>query len=314
MKTKNKLFILPLALACALAPTCLSATAEGADANAPEQEQPKLYLVAGGYNDPVSGERAQYAVSGDSVVKLTDEQCAAIHSENAYVFGGKAGDALPAPDTERDGFAFNGWWGIEDATVTYYKTAPALTEDTYLYADYRAELSQHREPVAPGDDVAQEYPHYMEVTRAATGKTEKIQLFVSGTDVPNAVQAGYGGPVQFYNEWFQLSEGDDIKFYVSNVYGRQPTLAPQKRSNAQKITLEISGAGNTDKNTSATLKCLINGEMPQIPFAGDYGSSEYGDPMVRCVRKGTNNYRVYIKFYDDGGTMTIYMERMSAVE
>ena len=288
----------------------LNAKATAESTPAAQAEIATVYLVPGNYKD-VNGDTV-YNTLTSGATKLTDDESAAIHTPNAYKCTLSAGDELPEPATTKTGVTFNGWWTIEDANVVYHETLPVANETLFLYADWRAELSQPSKPIIPDESVEQEYPHYMEVKRAATGRTEKIQLFVSGTDVPNAVQAGYGGPVQFYNEWFQLSEGDEIKFYVSNVFGKLPTLAPQNVANTRKITLEISGAGNPDKSTPSSIKCLINGEIPDWAFSGDYSSPLNGEPMVRCVRKDTNNFRVYIKFYDNGGTMTIYMERLSS--
>lgn len=289
----------------------LNATATAENSPAVQAQAATVYLVPGSYKDD-DGDTV-YNTLASGATKLTDDESAAIHTPNAYKCTLSEGDELPEPSTTKTGVTFNGWWTIEDANVVYHDTLPEVTQSLFLYADWRADLSQPSEPIIPDEDAEQEYPHYMEVMRAATGKKEKIQLFVSGTDVPNAVQAGYGGPVQFYNEWFQLSEGDEIKFYVSNVFGKIPTLAPQNVANTRKVTLETSGAGNPDKSTPSSIKCLINGEIPDWAFSGDYSSPLNGEPMVRCVRKDTNNFRVYIKFYDGGGTMTIYMERLSSV-
>ncbi len=265
-------------------------------------EEHAVYLVPGSYTDQKTGQTVYNTVDG--ATKLTDEESEAISTPNVYRFDG---EALPDPVTTREGVAFNGWWTIEDAEIVYHETAPETDKTVYLYADWRAELSQPKDPIIPdeGEEVA--YAHYMEITRALTGKKEKVQLFVSGTDVPNAVQAGYGGPVQFYNEWFELSEGDDVRFYISRVYGNLPALAPQGVAGTRKITLENSGTSSTASN----LKCLVKGEIPENAFSGDYSVATNGEPAARCVRAGTNHFRIYIKFYDNGGTMTIYMEKLN---
>ncbi len=261
-----------------------------------ETTSTKIYLVPGENN-----------AVGTGATKLTEEQCAEIFTPNAYLCEVNAGEKLPTATTEREGYTFNGWWGIEDATVTYYDTVPKVSKTTFLYADFRTALSQPRDPIVPDENEEQEYEHYMEVTRAATGEKEHIPLFVSGTDVPNAVQAGYGGPVQFYNEWFQMSEGDDVQFFISRVYGNLPVIAPQGVAGKRKITLENSGTSSTASN----IKCLVKGEIPENAFSGDYSVATNGEPQLRCVREGENNYRIYIKFYDNGGTMTIYMEKLN---
>lgn len=294
--------ILSLALASTLA-LGVGGTAIAEISDATNEETAKIYLVAGSYTDAATGESVGYEVT-EKATKLTAAQCDDIHASNTYLFDGKVGDSLPMPSTEREGYTFNGWWGIKDATITYYDTAPQLTQDLYLYADFRAELSQHKDPIVPIENEQQDYLHYLEITRAETGKTEKIQLFVSGTDVPNAVQAGYGGPVQFYNEWFTLQPGDMVRVYVSNVYGAEPTLAPQYRS-AKKVTME---SGWLFQQTDVA---------DNNDFSGDYANSIHGEPRMlytgRQNKSSTaepqeHHFRIYIKFYDNGGTMTVYAE------
>ncbi len=291
MKKSIRIITMGLAAALTLGMTAGSmATAETS-----ETDTAKLYLVPG-----------EYAAVETGATKLTDEQCKEIFTPNAYLCEAGAGEKLPVATTEREGYTFNGWWGIEDATVTYYETVPSIEKTTFLYADFRTALSQPRDPIVPDEGAVQEYEHYMEITRAVTGEKERIPLFVSGTDVPNAEQAGYGGPVQFYNEWFQMSEGDDVQFFISRVYGNLPVLAPQGVVGKRKITLENSGTSSTSSN----IKCLVKGEIPENAFSGDYSIATNGEPALRCVREGENNYRIYIKFYDNGGTMTIYMEKL----
>lgn len=312
MKKTGKLLSLAIAAALTVGACGAAASAETVGAtDAAETEQPKIYLVPGSYTE---GGGTAYNTVPTGAEKLADAECDAINTANAYVCTVAAGEALPAAATAREGYTFEGWWTIVDATVTYYAEVPKVKTDLFLYADFRAELSKHRAPIIPEEGVAREYEHYMEVTRASTGKTERIPLYVSGTDVPNAVQAGYGGPVQFYNEWFMLEEGDLIKYYISRVYGKTPMLAPQNVVGKRKVTLEVSGVGNPDKSTAQSLKMLVNGEDPDFSFPGDYSNPMYGDPMARCKRAGRNYYRIYIKFYDNGGTMTIYQERMASAD
>jgi len=299
MKKKNYIIAASVAAAaCAAAVAVPAAAANAADAD--EQKQPCVYLVAGTY---LSNGETQFNTVADGVKKLSADECAAISADNAYLCELEVGAPLPKAATERDGYTFNGWWGIEDATVVYYETVPDASADMYLYADFRAALSQPMKPVTPADGAEEKLDHYILVNRAATGDTLEIPLFVSGTDVPNAVQAGYGGPVQFYNEWFELQPGDELMFYVSHVYGSEPTLAPQFKS-YRKITLE----GNMINQTSKYLKCETDTEDPN--FSGDYAQSIHGEP--RCAYKSSeaHHFRIYIKFYDDGGTMTVYMENM----
>lgn len=266
----------------------LNAKATAESAPAAQAETATVYLVPGSYKDS-NGETVYNTVAG--ATKLTDGECTAIHTPNAYLCETEAGKALPAPATTKTGVTFNGWWTIEDAEVVYHDTLPEVTQTLFLYADWRAELSQPKDPVNPPEETQEVLKDYLEITRKKTGKTEKVGLFVSATDVPNAVQAGYGGPVQFYNEWFYLSPGDTLKVYVSGVYGSQaagPMIAPQLRNGKEGTQLEISGTSNT-------------GQFIR--------SSRTEEKVFDCVATAEHPYRVYIKFYDAGGTMTIYMER-----
>ena len=52
-------------------------------------------------------------------------------------------------DKDGNDYSFNGWWAIVDATVTYFDVVPDVTESIYLYADWRADLSQRKDPVKP---------------------------------------------------------------------------------------------------------------------------------------------------------------------
>lgn len=263
-----------------------------------------IYLVPGYYTE--NGQTIFNTVTSD-VEKLTSEECEMIHTPNVYRLTAEEGDSLPVPTTEREGYIFNGWWTIVDSTVTYVDTAPAVSETLYLYADWRTALSQPMNPVLPEEGEQEEYLHYMEIERAATGKKEKIHLFVSGTDVSNAEQVGYGGPVQFYNEWFELQPGDVMRIYISNLYGASPTLSPQLRNNARKITLEISGTSNT---SNWLVRETDTGD-PSGTFSGDYSQSVHGEPRMSYTGKNatsSGHFRIYIKFYDGGGTMTVYIE------
>ena len=246
-----------------------------------------VYLMPGSYY--AEGEKVWNTVEGLTALSATDRD--ALHLEgNVYKAGGE-GSTLPEAKTTRENVTFNGWWYIKDAVVTYTEVVPEVKATTYLYADFRADLSQHRDPVEPSGK-NNDVESYMEIYRSATGKTEKVVLFVSGTDVPNAVGSStYGGPVQFYNEWFTVSPGDVITIYVSGVYGALTSgaqKAPQLRNGKQETQLESNAGVNY---TTSWLQS--NGTDKQ---------------SFRCCADATHPYRIYIKFYDNGGTMTIYME------
>ncbi len=312
---KKSLKILSLALSLSLAvgtTTGLAFTASaisGGDEAVPApvaetKAEAQVYLVPGEGN----------SLEG---TPLTADETAALHMEGSVYKAGAAGTQLPTPTTTKKDknntpFTFNGWWTVVDATVTYFTTVPEVEETTYLYADFRAALSQHQEPVAPSAGGGQvSYANYMKVTRAETDTVEYIPLYVSGSDVPNAVQAGYGKPVQWYNEWFTLAPGDLISFYVSGVYGSQPVAAPRRAGGMNQCALTMESSGqygmtamylqpvNGDYGTTTFFDAYSKNEAPVMSYTGSYAKREH-------------TFRCYIKFYNEGGTMTLYMENMDA--
>ena len=179
----------------------------------------KLYLVPGVYTE--GGIKHEYTVDAGAQ-KLSEEQCAEIMTDNAYLCTLGEGEALPKPtgnrmDKNGNKYSFNGWWAIVDATVTYFDKVPALSETTFLYADWRADLSQRKDPVAPEEGEAVMPEHYMTIKRAKTGKEEIITLRVSGTDIPDADKLGYDRPVQLFNFWFDMIRGDDITVFWAGL-------------------------------------------------------------------------------------------------
>ena len=261
-------------------------------------ETAKVYLVPGAWYDGAT--KAHVPNSVDGATALSETEKTALHLENNVYLAGEIGSALPTAQTTREGYTFNGWWTIENATVTYVETVPQTKEPLYLYADFRAALSQPQAPVNPPEDAEEEIAHYMRVEHQDTGEVEIIPLFVSGTDVSSACTAGYSGPVQFYNEWFELRANDLIQVYVSNIYGDKPEIAPKLRGNPEPkcgVTLERSGSNNTAE------------------YIARYNADKYGtfvgvdDPTLKYTSDESHHFRIYIKFYDDGGYMTIYMER-----
>ena len=115
-----------------------------------ETETAKVYLLPGSYLK--DGERVQNTVADSTPLTATEKD--ALHLEGNVYEAGPIGDSLPlAVTTQKDkagnAYTFNGWWYIVDATVTYTDVVPEVTETTYLYADFRADLSQRKDPVAP---------------------------------------------------------------------------------------------------------------------------------------------------------------------
>lgn len=258
-------------------------------------EKGKLYLVPGTYI--ADGIKVENTVDGAQ--KLAAEECDAIFTENAYVCTLAEGAALPAPASERvdkDGnaFAFNGWWTISDATVTYFDKVPALTENTFLYADWRADLSQRKDPIIPDPGVVIEPNHYMNIKRAATGETEKIVLRKAFTNMTSAENLGYQFAVELVAEGLQLSPGDTISVYTTGLTNdEKAVITPILDANEQRdIQLEASGDGSNDTNDYLT---------------ADAGSKRRA-PVITYIGEETGTFNIYIKYFSKGSTMTVYME------
>lgn len=253
-------------------------------------EKSNIYLVPGTYTE--NGTVAENVISSGAT-KLTESECGEIFTDNAYICNLSAGDKLPVPQSTRkdkDGnsYSFNGWWTIVDATVTYFDTVPDTEETTFLYADWRADLSQRKDPVITDESTAVQPEYYMSILRKETQKTEIVRLYVSGTDASSALQFGYGAPVQFYNDWFELSEGDEITVYTKGLGGSEkPCVSPIEVNGKCEITFDKSATENND--------------------TADY-LERTGDTTVTYTASETKHFRIYVKFYDEGATMTVYMQ------
>ena len=256
------------------------------------EKQNNLYLVPGTYTS--DGVKVENTVTSGAT-KLTSDECEKILTDNAYLCNLSAGDSLPVPTSERvekNGvpYKFNGWWSIVDAIVTYFDKVPELSETTYLYADWRADLSQHKDPIVPDESNVAVPAHYMSIKRAATGKEETITLRVSGTDETSAETLGYYKPVQLYNDWFELNPGDVIKVYATGLGGSDETQAAPLDLPGQRITLENSGL--IANNTGTFLKTDANDAQA----------------LIYRATQTTRHFRIYIKFKSAGAEMTVYME------
>lgn len=287
MKKILALALTGLLLACGS--TAMTATAENDGVS-----NSTLYLVPGTYVS--GGEKIENTVSSGAE-KLTDEQCGKIFTDNVYLCTLPAGEALPVPtsartDKEGNAYTFNGWWAIVDATVTYFDTVPESSEISFLYADWRADLSQRKDPVEPEEGVTVQSKFYLSITHAG-GETETVALSISGTESTAAYQFGYGAPVQLYNEWFELKKGDKITVYTTGLGdSEEPQESPINVEGGKglEITLEYS---NTENNDTA-----------------DYLSVVKGSTVMSYTSEATKHYRIYLKFYDDGAVMTVYMQPM----
>ncbi len=331
MKKSTKILSLLLGLSLAVGTTVGMTMATAS----PAPDAPAAPAASGASVSPIAESRAAAQVYlvpgvGNSLngTPLTAEETAALNMEGEVFKAGAAGTALPTPTTTKTDrtnqpFVFNGWWTIVDATVTYFETVPAVEENTYLYADFRAALSQHKDPIAPSGGAGTSTPeHYMLVTRAATGKQEMIPLHVSGTEVSNAVQAGYGKPVQWYNEWFVMEPGDTVSYWFSGVYGAQPMYGPRPRHTPVSCDILLNASGqygqtgqymqyvNDDYDANDTdhssrghqNRYFFNANDADEPPTLSYTGPMATQPYV---------FRIYIQFYDEGGHMTLYMENLS---
>lgn len=270
--------------------------APAAQAEVTPTAQNKLYLVPGTY---VSGGGRIENTVPSGARKLTGDECDEVFTENAYICELAEGAALPVPAssrTDKDGnaYAFNGWWTIVDATVTYFDKVPALTETTFLYADWRADLSQRKDPVIPDSGVEIEPNHYMTVKRAATGDTEKITLRKAFTNMTSAENLGYQFAVELVAEGFELSPGDVITVYTTGLTNdEKAVITPILDANEQReIQLEASGDDSNDTNDYLT---------------ADAGSKRRA-PVITYIGEETGTFNIYIKYFSKGSTMAVYME------
>ena len=278
----------------ALASTSPEEVSPLAQAEATAVEQNSLYLVPGTYKE--GGVVVENTIASGAQ-KLSEEKCDEIFTENAYLCTLSEGDALPVPSSERvdkngEKYSFNGWWTIVDATVTYFDKVPKLSETTFLYADWRADLSQRKDPVAPEPGEVVEPNHYLMITHKS-GDKEKIVLRKSGTDIPTAMDLGYGYAVQLLNQ-ITLVEGDKIEVYTTGLdkTKEDPVPAPIGEHLSREIQLEANGAGTN--NTADFL-------------TADRGTSRT-NPCMK-VKEGVNGtFNIYIKFFGGGSSMAVYME------
>lgn len=297
----KKILALTLTSLIALGGTGIVVSATTAGNTAPlsgteavEAAQNNLYLVPGTYIS--NGVKVENTLPSGAQ-KLSKEQCEEIFTDNAYICTLSTGEALPTPastrkDKEGNAYSFNGWWSIVDATVTYFDKVPTLSETTYLYADWRADLSQRMDPVEPDPEVVVEPNHYMEITHT-DGTKDKITLRQSSTDVSSALHLGYGHPVQLSTQ-FTLNPGDIIKIYTTGLNdSEKPDVAPLLGAgNSSEIQLESNGTG-----TNRTADYLLADE-----------GSKRREPSLTYIAEQTGTYNIYIKFFGDGSTMAVYME------
>ncbi len=311
--------VLSIAMATALAATCtaglvIGVSAEG-DVPAPAAETAQVYLVPGSWYDAAAKTTKYNTVEG--LTALTAEEKTALNLEEApnVYKAGAAGTELPEPSTEKkdkDGepFVFQGWWYIVDASVTYTDTVPEAKSDLYLYADFRAALSQRHEPAAPTEQVGGGEKNFMLITHEDDTQ-DVVPLLVSGTDVWNVYDMGYGSKVQFFNEYFTLRKNDRIKVYLTDIsdgakHDDKPVPYPKPHPTYGYFSYTLETSGNN--RTSDYL------------FADSYGLDGSGvveegeEPEMAYIPQETLTFRIYIKVEAGGSGMRenrlqVYLER-----
>lgn len=255
-----------------------------------------VYLVPGTY---LSGGATVENTLNSGARKLTDEQCGEINTENTYLCTNSKGAALPKPssartDSEGNAFEFNGWWTIVNATVTYYNTVPevAETDTLFLYADWRAPLSQPKDPIIPDVGETVEPDHYMKI-KHKDGTEDKITLVKAWTDVGSAENLGYKYPVELTTQAFRLAPGDTVYVYTTGLTeDKEAQLAP---IHPQGCSIELAAAGDGSNDTADYLDA--------------YAPTTFrGDPYLTYKLEEEGLYNIYIKFFTGGTSMSVYLE------
>ena len=267
-------------------------------------EQNKLYLVPGTYKS--DGSKKLNTITSSGVKKLTDEECEEIFTENAYVCTKAEGEKLPTPrstrrDKDGNAYAFNGWWAIVDGTVTYYETVPKAGEQTFLYADWRADLSQRKDPVIPEEGEKVEPNHYI-ILKHADGTEEKVTLIRGFTNLSNAETLGYSYPAEIKVEGLDLKPGDSFTVYTTGLVkdSDKAELSPIGGSNLMwSIDLEASGEKINDTKT----------------YLSAASTAYYTvDPVISYIYETSGTYNLYIKYFSGGSKMAVYMEPMGLTQ
>lgn len=261
--------------------------------------QDNVYFVPGTYT--VNGEKKENSISSGAV-KLSEEDCAEMYTENVYNCTLPAGENLPVPTSDRtDGddnpYVFNGWWTIVNATVTYYDKVPSVTETTILYADWRTDLSQRKDPVAPDSTVEVEPDHYLSILHAGETEAVKVTLREQATNMMNAEDLGYGYPVEICVQGLELKPGDVITVYTTGLSDSEKAeVSPiLDESNSRDIQLESSTEKENDTADYLT---------------ADKGSTRR-NPTLTYSAEEAGTFNIYIKYFSKGTVMAVYMEPMA---
>lgn len=280
-----------------------AATAEPCNVQAeqPASAQGNLYLVPGTYIS--GGKKKMNTITASGVRKLTDVECNELYTENAYICSRAKGEKLPKPKSTRkdkDGndYSFNGWWAIVDATVTYFDVVPDVTESIYLYADWRADLSQRKDPVKPEEGDKVEPNHYM-VLKHADNTEERITLLRGFTNLSTAETLGYAFAAELKVEGLELKPGDSFMVYTTGLVkdSNKAELSPIGGAIDQMWSIDLEKSGEKENDTA------------------DYLSAETRayytvDPVITYVCETEGVYNLYIKYFSKGSKMAVYMEPM----
>lgn len=266
-------------------------------------EQGNLYLVPGTFKS--DGKTKLNTVTASGVKKLTDDECAEIFTENAYLCTKAKGDKLPIPkSTRRDkagnAYSFNGWWAIVDATVTYFDTVPEHTETMYLFADWRADLSQRMDPVIPEEGEKVEPNHYI-IIKHEDGTEEKVTLIRGFTNLSSAETLGYSFAAEIKVQGLELNPGDSFMVYTTGLVkdSDKAELSPICGSN-QLWSIDLEASGDKDNDTKTYLSAKTSAYYTE-------------DPVITYIYETSGTYDLYIKYFAGGSKMAVYMEPMGLV-
>ncbi len=260
--------------------------------------QSKLYLVPGTY---LSGGQTVENTVPSGATKLSASECEAIFTDNAYLCTLDRGSKLPVPtstrkDKDGNAYCFNGWWTIKDATVTYYKSVPKLTETTFFYADWRADLSQRKDPIIPDGGTIVEPNHYL-VLQHADGTTENVKLIRGFTNISSAETLGYAFAAELKVEGLELKQGDSFVVYTTGL---------KDSDKAEK-----SPIGGSNKRWSITLEASTQKDNDTKTYLSALDSAYYTvEPRVTYILETAGVYNLYIKYFSGGSNMAVYMEPM----
>ena len=295
-------------MATVLAATCTAGIAAGAAAAevtpAPASETAQVYLMPGTWYDAAAQKTKKNSVEGLTALNADEKETLHLEEEANVYKAGAAGTTLPVPKTDKKdakgaAFVFQGWWYIKDAAVTYTETVPEVTATTYLYADFRAKLSQRHDPVAPSETVGVGDKNFMEVMHE-DGTTDYFPLLVSGSDSPDITMMGYGVYVQFSNDYFELRRNDRISVYLTDVSeeggDEEPTCYPKPDEDGEfNRTLEANGSLT---NRSLDYLCV-----------DDAATEARGKLTFAYIPAKTMTFRVYFKISSKSGNgLNVYIE------